>query len=202
VEKVVAYIDGFNLYYGMKDAYGRKYLWLNLPTLCAGLLKPHQQLVAVKYFTARVRFPADTQARQSKYLDALDGATSTEIIYGRLQMNTVTCKKCNHTKRKPEEKKTDVAISAHMVADAYKGTAEAALLISGDSDLVPPVEIVSAIPNRRVIATFPPKRKSHDLGNAAGAHINIAEAHLRKAQLPETITLPSGVQLVRPASWV
>jgi hypothetical protein len=25
-ERVMAYIDGFNLYYGMKAAYGRKYL--------------------------------------------------------------------------------------------------------------------------------------------------------------------------------
>jgi uncharacterized LabA/DUF88 family protein len=186
----------------MKDAYGRKYLWLDLPTLCAALLKPHQQLVAVKYFTARVRFPSDSQARQSKYLDALAGSTSTEIIYGRLQMNTVKCKNCNHVKRKPEEKKTDVAIATHMVADAYSGTAQAALLISGDSDLVPPVDIVSAIRKRRVIATFPPRRKSDDLRRAAGAHINIAEADLRQAQLPETITLPSGIQLSRPATWV
>ena len=36
-----------------------------------------------------------------------------------------------------ERKKTDVAIAAHMVADAYSGTAEAALLISGDSDAFP-----------------------------------------------------------------
>lgn len=201
MEKVVAYIDGYNLYYGMKDAYGRKYLWLDLPTLCTGLLRPTQQLVAVKYFTARVRFPADTQARQSKYLDALAGSTATQIIYGRLQMNTVTCKNCNHTRQKPEEKKTDVAIAAHMVADAYSGLAEAALLVSGDSDMVPPVEIISAIPKRRVIATFPPKRKSHDLRKAAGAAINIAESDLRQSQLPQTVTLPSGVQLVRPATW-
>ena len=34
MERVAAYIDGFNLYYGMKDAFGRKYLWLDVEALC------------------------------------------------------------------------------------------------------------------------------------------------------------------------
>jgi hypothetical protein len=35
VERVVAYIDGFNLYRGLKDDHQRKYLWLDLQTLAA-----------------------------------------------------------------------------------------------------------------------------------------------------------------------
>ena len=28
--RVAAYIDGFNLYYGMKSRFGRRYMWLDV----------------------------------------------------------------------------------------------------------------------------------------------------------------------------
>ena len=54
MERVVAYIDGFNLYFGMKSKGWRRYLWLDLQQLCQRLLKPGQSLQATKYFTSRV----------------------------------------------------------------------------------------------------------------------------------------------------
>lgn len=30
---VIAYVDGFNLYHGLHDKYGRRYLWLDLQNL-------------------------------------------------------------------------------------------------------------------------------------------------------------------------
>lgn len=201
VEKVVAYVDGFNMYYGMLEEFGRKYMWLDLPALCTTMLRPGQQLVGVKYFTARVRQPADSQMRQNTYLDALDVAPTTEIIYGRLQHNAITCKNCSCTWQKREEKKTDVAIAAHMVADAHRGTFDMAMLFSGDSDLVPPVEIVKAMSNRRVVAAFPPKRKSRDLRRAAGASVDVSRAALAKSQLPQSVALGNGTKAVRPSTW-
>jgi hypothetical protein len=32
-QRVIAYIDGFNLYYGLKDKGWRRYYWLNLNSL-------------------------------------------------------------------------------------------------------------------------------------------------------------------------
>jgi uncharacterized LabA/DUF88 family protein len=102
---------------------------------------------------------------------------------------------------KREEKKTDVAIAAHMVAGAHLGAHDVAMLVSGDSDLVPPVEMVASMSNRRVVATFPPHRQSHDLRRAAGASTNISQTVLRNSQLPNTIVLPNGMKAVRPPSW-
>ena len=106
----------------------------------------------------------------------------------------ITCNNCQHSWRKREEKKTDVAIAAHMVADARMGEFDVAMLISGDSDLVPPVEMVAAMPNRRVVAAFPPSRKSHDLRRAAGASTDISRAALRKSQLADSVALPNGMR--------
>ena len=65
MERVKAYVDGFNLYHGLKTRHGRKYLWLDLQALAVRLLKPSQHLVAVEYFTARVRNQAESEQRQA-----------------------------------------------------------------------------------------------------------------------------------------
>lgn len=201
MERVFAYVDGFNLYYGLRSTFGKKYLWLDLEAMCQSLLLPNQALAGLKYFTARVRTPADSQRRQSTYIDALLASSFTEVIHGRLQMNTFTCRHCGQKYTKAEEKKTDVAIASHLVADAYEGRYDVALLTSGDSDMVPPVQLVRRIPGRRVVAVFPPRRKSDELKRAAGASLDLSEATVRQAQLPALIRLSNGVELRRPATW-
>ena len=50
-ERVIAYVDGFNLYFGLIEA-GLDYCkWLDLNKLANRLLKPNQELVELKYFT-------------------------------------------------------------------------------------------------------------------------------------------------------
>ena len=71
MNRVVAYVDGFNLYFGLKEAHGRRFLWLDLQRLVVDLLQPDQHLHAVQYFTARIRDDPEGGSRQSIYLDAL-----------------------------------------------------------------------------------------------------------------------------------
>jgi hypothetical protein len=54
VATVIAYIDGFNLYHGLRDKYRRRYLWLDLGHLLQRL-RPNDDVLAVRYFTALVR---------------------------------------------------------------------------------------------------------------------------------------------------
>jgi len=74
MSRVIAYIDGFNLYFGMKQARFKRHFWLDVAALARSLLKPGQQLVATHYFSARIRDngrnTAD-QKRQNDYLEAL-----------------------------------------------------------------------------------------------------------------------------------
>jgi len=71
-ERVIVYVDGFNLYFGMKDAGFEYCKWLDLHLLASNLLKPNQELVEVKYFTSRVGNNPDKQKRQSTYIEALE----------------------------------------------------------------------------------------------------------------------------------
>lgn len=88
VNEVALYIDGFNLYNGLKDKHGRKYLWLDLESVARRLLRPDQQLALVRYFTAPVRNDPPAQRRQATYLGALRAATAVDVVLGDSRRST------------------------------------------------------------------------------------------------------------------
>ena len=51
-QRVIAYIDGFNLFYSCLK--GTSYKWLDLEKFCKFYPKPNLELVTVKYFSAPV----------------------------------------------------------------------------------------------------------------------------------------------------
>ena len=83
--RVVAYIDGFNLYFGLKSAKWRRFYWLNVQLLVQNLLKAGEDLVFTKYFTSRVSYPPDKERRQSTFLEALETLNDFRIYYGHYQ---------------------------------------------------------------------------------------------------------------------
>ena len=112
MERVIAYIDGFNLYFGLKSKGWRRYYWLDPRALALNLLKPHQQLVAVKYFTARISSPThdrEKRKRQNTFLEAVETLADTNIYYGHYLPKQQTCLRCGATWDSHEEKMTDVA---------------------------------------------------------------------------------------------
>jgi hypothetical protein len=95
VVRVAVYVDGFNLYFGLKAKHGRKYLWLDLQALAASLLRPGQTLERTTYFTARVRNDPEGQRRQSDYLDALASHSPlVTVVDGRFQEKPRRCRDC------------------------------------------------------------------------------------------------------------
>lgn len=140
-ERVVVYIDGFNLYFGIIDAGYEKYKQLNLKSLSCNLLRPDQELCAIKYFTSRVGNNPDKQKRQSTYIEALD-SVDIKIYYGNYQRDKVECRRCGNIWPVYHEKMTDVNIATQIIFDAYQDKYDMAMLISGDSDLVPPIRAV------------------------------------------------------------
>ena len=52
MKKTIAYIDGYNLYYGLLK--GTKFKWLDMVALVKGMLRADHELVKVRYFTAPV----------------------------------------------------------------------------------------------------------------------------------------------------
>ena len=53
--RVIVYVDGFNLYFGLKAKGWKNFYWLNIQALARSILKPDQVLMTTKYFTSRVK---------------------------------------------------------------------------------------------------------------------------------------------------
>jgi uncharacterized LabA/DUF88 family protein len=199
----MAYVDGFNLYWGMKAKTGRKYLWLDLDLLARTLLRPEQRLEAVRYFTAPVRNDSAALGRQYTYLTTLRAHTPTiEIVLGRYQEKTFRCSSCGAVGRTYEEKETDVSIAVAVLEDGVNNRFDTALVISADSDLCPAIRALNRLrPALRVVAAFPPRRHSDELARACNSVRHISVANLRSAQLPDTVTAPTGRTYKRPSYW-
>lgn len=203
VERVAAYIDGFNFYHGLIEAKLRSSRWLDFTSMCSKLLKPDQQLVKVRYFTTRVRNDPAKQARQYKYIDALEAHGGIEIDYGHFLPHTASCKNCGHTWNANKEKKTDVNIAVRLLDDAYDDLFDTALVISGDSDLAPPIESVRHRHSAKtVVVAFPPKRRSGELRRVAHAAFHIGRGVIRSSRLPDPVVQANGVALHAPQGWL
>lgn len=204
MQRVITYIDGFNLYFGLKQAGFKRYYWLDMTALASSLLKSGQQLADTHYFTARIRDNGrntNDQKRQNIYLEALQ-LRGVQCQFGHYLEKTRECKKCHAIWTDYEEKMTDVNIAIQLLDDAFNDAFDTALIISGDSDLTTPIRRVREhFPSKRVIVAFPPHRQSSELKRHASGYLNIGEDKLRSSQLPEEIVKPDGFVLKRPSSW-
>ena len=202
--RVSAYVDGFNLYFGLKEAGFRRFYWLDVVALARNLLKPNQRLVGTHYFTARIRANGRNvadQKRQGTYLEAL-ALQGARCQFGHYLEKTRECRRCRSTWTDYEEKMTDVNIAIQLMGDAFDDAFDVALVISGDSDLTTPVRRVrQRFPGKRVIVAFPPRRYSSELKRWATGFLSIGEDKLRASQLPDSLTKPDGFVLARPATW-
>ena len=200
--EVLAYIDGFNLYHGLREKHGRRYLWLDLEMLVRRLLRQGQVLSGVKYFTASVRNDPPALARQNAYIGALRTATSVEVVRGRFQEKRVSCRSCRTTWTTYAEKETDVNIAVTLVEDSALQRYDTALVVSADSDLCPAVRSAKRLHSAsNIVVAFPPKRHSDELKKAADGAFTIGDAVIRQSQLPGTVTDGRGAVYTRPPTW-
>ena len=203
--RVMVYVDGFNLYYGLRSRGWRRYYWLDLWRLSMQLLRAGQTLGGVRYFTASVSAEPDDPdkpLRQAAYLDALGTLPDLTIHRGYFLPKRLVCKQCGASWQSYEEKMTDVNIAAELLDDAQDGAFDTAIIISADGDLTSPVErVLKRYPGKRIVVAFPPGRHSVSLRNAATSTIAIGRAALRDSQFPDRVIRQNGYLLTRPPGW-
>ena len=201
MERVIAYVDGYNLYYGLREKGWKRFYWLNIQEMVKHLLKPGQILITTKYFTTIVKRPQDRHRRQAVFLEALRTLDEFTIYYGHFLVDTVSCN-CGHTHETYHEKMTDVNIAVELMTDAFQDQFDVALLVSADSDLVGPVKAVRRLfGHKRVIVAFPPSRSSKALRQVANAQIYVGRDVLAKSLFPDQVVKPDGYVLRRPMEW-
>jgi uncharacterized LabA/DUF88 family protein len=200
-ERVQVYVDGFNLYFGMVEASYKQCKWLDLRLLSENLLKSSQELVGVKYFTSRLNNNPEKQKRQTIYIEALQ-TTNVDIYFGQYQSDTIKCKSCGIQWPKFNEKMTDVNIATEMLNDTFHDKYDTAMLISGDSDLVPPIRSIHENWNsKRVFVAFPPKRHNQTVADVSKGNLTIGRKKLVDSQFPFHVIKSDGYLLTKPLNW-
>ena len=222
-QRAIVYIDGFNLYFGLKSSVkqtGRHRLtkrsyWLDLQKLAESIAK-QADLAAVKYFTARIKGNYQKQLRQNAFLNAIQiHCPKLQIFEGRYLLREVFCSRCRTYSKQficpscqsrniyPEEKKSDVNIATQMLLDAHENRFDIAYLVSGDSDFVPPIKAICSMnPPKIVAVAFPPMQgRSKELEGAASFSFYIPTSGIKKSWLPDVVQKPDGTSIIIPDEW-
>lgn len=207
-------IDGFNLYHSACDASealglrGRGTKWLDLSSLCRSylaLVGGKAQLESIHYFSAlathlETRKP-DVTTRHRTYLEALRNA-GVMVELSRFKLKDVTCPKCRHKFTRAEEKETDVATAAKLLELFYADKCDAAVLVTGDTDIAPAVRITTSLfPLKQVCFAFPFARKNKELAKLVSISFTISKESYGKHQFADPLVLHAGKILAKPSTW-
>jgi len=181
--RVIAYIDGFNLYHAIDELNTPHLKWLDLWALSASIVRKSESLAKVYYFSAYPNWKPASAMRHKAYVRALEYRGVTCEL-GHFKERQRKCYKCRAVWPAHEEKETDVHMGARIVADSYENRFDRAIIITADSDLVPALKIVqSAFPEKELFVAAPPKRRAH--ARALNPKLEITRGRLAKCRLPE-----------------
>ncbi len=130
-ERVCIYIDGSNLYHGLKGNFQRTDL--NFEKLINWLVDG-RKLIRTYYYNASipVKDNPDRAKRQQKFLAGLSKIPYLDIRLGRLEPRGNTF----------VEKGVDIAIAVDMLSMAFNNVYDTAILVSSDGDFVKAVKAV------------------------------------------------------------
>jgi uncharacterized LabA/DUF88 family protein len=154
-ERAIVFIDGNNLYKGLKDCYAIERL--DLEPFCKYIIQD-RELVAIYYADAnfmRTR-GTDNYDRQQAYFSHIRKIKGLIFCQGYFSKWTTP----------PTEKLADVHLATQMVDLCHRDQFDYAYLVSGDSDLTPAVDIIIR-QGKRVINVYFDNvtRKSYALRN-------------------------------------
>lgn len=210
--RVIAYIDGFNLFYSCLK--GTKNKWLDLEKLVSSLMQPGDELIAIRYFTAKVSSnenEPEKALKQQIYLEALGLNPKIKIKLGRFSIHTTKMPDAKAWGKgkikmieviKTEEKGTDVNLAVQMVADAKDNLFDYAMLFSNDSDMSYAIQIAKQQCKKQIGLFIARDAVSYKSLKDHVLHIKrLGPNAFAKAQLPTEISTSKGRTIKKPSDW-
>ena len=215
--RTAAFVDGLNLYHGLRDEGFLKFRWLDIEGMvdslaadAGGSLGKSLDVTRVVYCTSLV---ANKQAarRQDIYLQALEQhCARIEIRRGSYEEKVRECTGCGADVGFQTEKQTDVNLAVEMVMEAAKPEeqrADVQLLVTGDTDLLPAVEAVRSYGVQVVVVAPPARGLTREAFTAvASRYLRVRRRHLRDCPLPDPVLRPTNdggeYPLRPPDGWI
>lgn len=207
-------VDGFNMYHSAIEAYkdlgGVTTKWLNLHSLCTSLLPlvgADNSLERVYYFSALAQHLSWTDPHKVKrHRDYITCLESVGVVKHLSRFKPKTLKYRYHNLRmdikRYEEKETDVAIASKLFELLHNNKCDVAVLITGDTDLIPAVTTAQQIhPDKKILFAFPHKRKNTELASLFPDSFRIRARRYTRHQFPDPVLLRDGTKINKPSSW-
>jgi uncharacterized LabA/DUF88 family protein len=201
--RVAVFIDGFNVYHALSDNPNyRRFKWLDYWKLAERYLLQNDRLVKVLFFTAYAYWTRDRVQRHRRLVKA-QIERGVEVVFGKFRERQKYCNVCSNSYTGHEEKRTDVNIAVKLLQLAYRNDYDKAIIITGDSDIVPAIEAVrSTFPGKRVGVVVPIGRRADEIKQAADFSILMTRDDLLGSLLPQRIQLRDGGVLTCPDEWL
>lgn len=209
IAKYVFFVDGFNLYHalyytqdGPNHFRYRRFKWLNLYRLASLYVGRLDTLDKVLLFTALATWDAGKVARHKLFIGANE-SVGVEVVYGEFKRKDKHCHVCKGKYQTFEEKQTDVNIALSLFRLAVTDQYDRAVIVSGDTDLIPAIKAVrSTFPHKQIGVILPIGRSSGDLLKHADFRFKMREHHLVSSRFSDQIVLPDRSTLDCPATWL
>jgi len=158
-------------------------------------------LEEVLYFTTVPTWDLAKATRHRLFIKAQENE-GVKVIYGEFKRKQKHCNRCQKDFWSFEEKQTDVNIALSLFRLAVQDRYEKAIIISGDTDLIPAVKAVrSTFPGKQIGVVIPIGRASEDFKKQADFHYRMREHHLVKSRYPDALRLTDNTILHCPPAW-
>ena len=193
-ERVVIFIDGSNFYHSSKKL--NVVDKINFQKLINELVGD-RELAKAFYYNSPLDISVNPKIywKQQKFFDMLRKIPKIEVILCKQR------KVKRDGKFEYEVKGDDTHLVSDLVGEAYENLYDTAIIISGDSDLIPAVQAVKeTFPAKTVGVVIPIGRRAEALKQATHFHMKMKLKHLETCQLPARIEL-DGKVITRPKSW-
>jgi uncharacterized LabA/DUF88 family protein len=200
--KVYVLVDGFNLYHALDtNPIYHRFKWLSLTKLSKCFILGSDHLEGVEYFTTLATWDPAKVVRHRLFIKANE-AEGVKVTYGEFKRKQRKCPECSKLIRTFEEKQTDVNIALRLFELAVQDKYDKAILVSGDTDMIPAVKAVQkTFPAKKVGVVIPIGRASEDLKQQTDFHHRMKLLHLISSRFDDQIILTDGSMLDCPTSW-
>lgn len=208
-KRVIAYIDGFNVYHSINKKLPDYCKWLDYRKILESLLQDDEELKKVYLFTAYPEWNIQKVKRHTEYMRVLSESYWIEIILWSYKEKSIFFKSKNHKVTQPpdakvnpeefefkthEEKETDVNIAIYILRWALLDEYDTTYIVTADSDISPAVQMSRKLaPHKKYNFVFPFRAYSK-----TNAIIADKVKHLTKSKILESL-LPMDCPL---SDWI
>jgi len=211
--KVIAFIDGFNLYYSLENIDDfRKYKWLDFTKMFSHYLINKEDTVEIHYFTTiNYNEISAYKSNKSKYkekyrrhMDLINAQRSKDvkIHYGAFKDKDFLCESCGYLNTIRQEKQSDVNLASFLIYFALNTEFERFIVLSADTDLIPAFNLIKKhAENKRLDLLLPPGNKKSKLSEYCYKTYLLKTDVLNNSQFPNPVMIKDGSYIYCPKEW-